>query len=127
VPEQRFIPPWNAIWLALTTPSTTNLTDLGLGGSYLVLLLLGWRRLWNIRRSYLVYSVIIILVSFSLHTGIPDSYMGLPRHCLLAYFLVLPLAIYGRSWIVNLLVNITGLACLFGLTLFYCLKIFWVP
>ncbi len=127
VAEQRFMLPWNAIWLALTKPGSDNLTDLISGASYLLLLLVGWRCLWGMRRSYLIYSVIIIFVSLSFHTGFPNSYMGLPRHCLLAYPLALPLATYGRSRLVNLILVATGQVWLFGLTLFYCCKILWVP
>ncbi len=127
VAEQRFILPWNAIWLALKKPDSANLIDLISGASYLLLLLVGWRRLWGMRRSYLVYSVIIIFISFSYHTGFPHSFMGLPRHCLLAFPLALPLATYGRSRLVNLILVAAGQAWLFGLTLFYCCKIFWVP
>src|SRR6185436_10453392 len=75
VAQQRFILPWNAIWLALTRPDSANLIDLISGASYILLLLVGWRRLWGMRRSYLIYSVIIIIISFSYHTGFPHSYM----------------------------------------------------
>jgi hypothetical protein len=119
--------PWKAIWMALSNLNVTNVIDLTAGGLYLLLLLTGGRLLWKIRPSYFLYAVVVVLVSFSLNTGSVNSYMGLPRHCLLAFPLFLPLAIRGQRRAVHFLIMITGLIVTLTLAMFYTTRILWVP
>ncbi len=127
VAGQSFVLPWKAFWLALSHPDSTSFIDLTAGITYLLLLAFCWRRLWNLRQSYLIYTVIIFIVSFSYSTGLPHAYMGLPRHCLLAFPLVLPLAIWGRNRLAHTLLIAVGLIWLVAATLFYVCRILWVP
>jgi hypothetical protein len=127
VSVQSFIFPWKAMWIALSNLNVTNVIDLIAGGLYLLLLLAGGRLLWKLRPSYLLYAVVIILVSFSLNTGSVNSYMGLPRHCLLAFPLFLPLAIRGERQGVHYLIMAAGLVVTLALAMFYTTRIFWVP
>jgi hypothetical protein len=127
VANQKIVPPWEAIWYALMRPEITNVIDLTLGGIYLALFGLLARRLWRMRQSYFLYTLVIFLVSFSLSTGLPHAYMGLPRHCLLAFPLVFPLAIAGENRWVNMAITFLSFFLLLTLTLFYVGHILWVP
>jgi hypothetical protein len=127
VEEQRLVAPWKAIWIALNIPSPANRIDLSSGAVYLLILVFGGRMLWRLRPSYFLYSLAIIVISFSLTTGRMESYMGLPRHCLLAFPLAYPLAVWGRKAAVNFSFTAFGLVCLFAMSLFYVCKILWLP
>jgi len=127
VPQQTFMPPWNALWIALNIPSRANMIDLCSGAVYLLILAIGGRILWRLRPSYFLYSLAIILISFSYSTGNRESYMGLPRHCLLAFPLAMPLAILGRKPAANLLFTTVGLIWLFAMSFFYVGQVLWVP
>ncbi len=127
VSGQSFVWPWKAFWLALSHQDSANTVDLCAGVTYLLLLALCWRKLWRLRQSYLIYSVIIFVVSFSYSTGLPHAYLGLPRHCLLAFPLVLALAIWGRNRVVNMLVVFFGSIWLAATTMFYVCRIIWLP
>jgi hypothetical protein len=127
VSGQSFVMPWKAFWLALTHPDSANTVDLCAGITYLLVMAFCWRPLWRLRRSYLIYSVIIFIISFSYSTGLPHAYMGLPRHCLLAFPLILPLAILGKNRIVHHSLVAVGLIWLVATTLFYICRIVWVP
>ena len=127
VPQQSFMPPWNALWIALNIPSHANKIDLCSGAVYLLILAFGGRKLWRMRPSYFLYSLAIILISFSYSTGSPESYMGLPRHCLLAFPLAMPLATWGRNHAAHLLFTTIGLIWLFAMTYFYVDHVLWVP
>lgn len=86
VPHQAFLPPWQALWLALSTfwraPEISLAVDLVLGAAFVVLTGVAWPRL---RWSYRIYVLAIACVSFGYHTGAYYPYMGLPRHLLLAF------------------------------------------
>jgi hypothetical protein len=127
VPGQSFVMPWKAFWLAVSHPDSANTVDLCAGITYLILMAFCWRRLLRLRQSYLIYAVIIFIISFSYSTGLPHAYMGLPRHCLLAFPLILPLAIFGKNRIVHLSLVAVGLIWLIATTLFYVCRIVWVP
>lgn len=127
VQEQSFVFPWQAIATAFRPFSATNAIDLAAGSCYLLVLVFGARRLWNLRPSYLLYSVVIVLVSFCYSTTPPWAYMGLPRHCLLAFPLVFVLAEWGRKKSVHLLISALGFSWLLFLTMVYVLKALWVP
>lgn len=127
VTDQRITFPWKAVWLALSHLGTTNGIDLLLGSCYGLLLIAGGQQLWRLRASYLLYAAVTIVVSFSLSTGVPYSYMGLGRHCLLAFPLAMVLATTTRSEIRAVATSVLGLLGLLGLSLLYVWKIAWVP
>jgi Gpi18-like mannosyltransferase len=127
VPQQSFMPPWKALWIALNIPNHANLIDLCSGAVYLLILAFGGRMLWRLRPSYFLYSLVIIVISFSYSTGNLESYMGLSRHCLLAFPLAMPLAIWGRKPAAHLLFTTIGLIWLFAMSFFYVGQVLWVP
>jgi 4-amino-4-deoxy-L-arabinose transferase-like glycosyltransferase len=127
VPQQEIIFPGQALWRALSHLNGTNVIDLLGGACYLLLLGIGWRWLWRTRPSYLIYVLATLAISFSYSTGLPHSYMGLARHCLLAFPLILPLAIAGRKKLLALFVMAVGLIWLLALSLFYVGEILWLP
>jgi hypothetical protein len=127
VVEQGFIPPWQAISIAIRSSNPTNAIDLLSGSFYLIILILGARQLCRMRISYLLYAVVLIIVSFSYSTGTPWSFMGLPKHCLLAFPLVFLLADWGAKRSVHFLVSILGSVWLMFLTMLYVLHRLWLP
>ena len=124
VAEQRFIPPWQALSIAVRAFSATNAVDLLAGSFYVLVLILGAKQLWRMRISYPLYAILVIIVSFSLSTGPQWSYMGLPRHCLLAFPLVFLLAEWGAGRSARLIISLLGTFWLIFLTMFYALH--WV-
>lgn len=127
VPEQTFMWPWQALALALRqfgqAPDYRQLLDLGLGGIFVLSLILGWKQL---RMSYRIYAVAVAWVSFSYYTGPKYPYMGLPRHLLLAFPIFIGLgALVRKPWqrLSLLAVNLFGMSFLL---LQYVLK-GWVP
>ena len=126
VPVQG-LAPWRAISTAFSNPTPTTVIDLVVGGIFLLLLIGGWRFLWRLRPSYLLYAVTVILLSFSFYTGPEKPYMGLPRHCLLAFPLFLPLASWGSSRILDLTVTVFGLIGVMAGAFVYGAHILWVP
>ncbi len=125
--DQRFLPPWLALSVAIRYFNVTNAIDLLAGSIYLLVLILGARQLWRMRISYLLYAVVVIIASFSLSTGTRWSYMGLPRHCLLAFPLVFLLADWGSKRSVHLTVSLAGALWLAVLTMFYVFHLQWLP
>jgi len=124
VAEQSFIPPWQALSIAIRAFSATNAVDLLAGSFYVLVLILGAKQLWRMRISYPPYAILVIIVSFSLSTGPQWSYMGLPRHCLLAFPLVFLLADWGARRSARLIISFLGTFWLIFLTMFYALH--WV-
>src|ERR1051325_610376 len=89
VEGQQIMWPWKAIYLAIrrawSVPFINPWIDLAFGVMFLVLVVLAWRQM---RMSYRVYVALIVLVSFSYHTGMVatgGAYLSLPRHLLLAF------------------------------------------
>ena len=89
VEGQQFMWPWKAIYFAvqraLSLPFINPWIDLTFGGIFLLLVVAAWR---HMRMSYRIYVVVIVLVSFSYHTGMVatgGAYLSLPRHLLLAF------------------------------------------
>ena len=85
VPDQVFLPPWQTIWFALekliVAPDVDLITNLVGGLLFVLFFVLVWPYL---RISYRIYSLAIILVSFSYYTGSIHPTMGLLRHLMLA-------------------------------------------
>ncbi len=127
VPVQTFMWPWRALYLALAhmwrAPDVDIAVNLVLGFYFLVLLVLVWK---NLRVSYRIYTLIIMLVSFAYHTGTVHPYMGLPRHLLLAFPVFLGLAPLMQRRRVRLIHVVAGVFGLFFLWLLYLLEA-WIP
>lgn len=83
--DQQFLPPWIAVWKALKLLWRGGLHlsaygDALFGMFFISMLVLAWRHL---RTSYKIYSLAIVLVALSLHTGsTANPYTSLPRHLL---------------------------------------------
>lgn len=127
VEEQHFVLPWNAVAAALNHPRSTTIFDLVLASLFLAVFVVGGRALWRLRQSYFLYATVILLVSFSLNTGSYQPYMGLPRHCLLAFPIFLPLAIWARRPRMETTFLGIGLLGMAVLTYCYSARILWVP
>ena len=86
--ELEFLPPWVAVWRAITTYARGDLHwsaygDVFLAVLFLSMFVLAWRYL---RTSYKLYSLAVVLVAISFHTGVSvNPYTALPRHLLLAF------------------------------------------
>jgi hypothetical protein len=127
VTEQGFAYPWKVLGAAFTNPQSTTIIDLIQSSIFLVLLVLGASLLWRTRRSYVLYAGVILLVSFSYYTGPYQPYMGLTRHCLLAFPLFIPLAWWAeRPWVESI---ITACGLLGAVFLAYCYsaQLLWLP
>ena len=128
VAEQDFLFPLHALYLAFVKvwrdPNVPTSTDLFIGACVITITILAWRHL---RNSYRVYVLIIVIISFSHHTGMQPSspYMGLPRHLLLAFPIFIGLASRVTPYAMNKLFKV-GLLGMLLLTFFHCLRV-WVP
>jgi len=127
VTEQGFVMPWKAVATALANPRPTTVVDLIIAGLFLILFAFGARTLWRLRPSYLIYTSVILLVSFSYNTGTYQPYMGLPRHCLLAFPVFLPMAGWFKRPLLDAGYVGLGLLCMAFLTYAYGLHALWVP
>ncbi len=130
VPVQGFVLPWQALAAALRSlgdaGNYTTGIDLLLGGSFLWLLALGGRTLARLRGSYLLYTLLILWVSFSYYTGPRYPYMGLPRHCLLAFPLFLTVGVWREPRPLRIGLLLASVVAMLLLVLFYSLQS-WVP
>jgi Gpi18-like mannosyltransferase len=128
VVNQEFLFPLHALYLSIVKlwldPNVPVITDLFFAACTVVMAVIGWR---NLRNSYRVYVLILLLVSFGYHTGMRASspYMGLPRHLLLAFPLFIGLAPRVAPYATNKLFKL-GLLGVLLLTFFHCLLV-WVP
>ncbi len=127
VPVQAFLPPWQALWLALAklwhAPELSLVVDLVLGAGFLVLVAFAWH---NLRQSYRIYTAIIVLVSFGYYTGPVFPYMGLPRHLLLSFPVFIGLGARRMPWYVRHLLITGGLLASAFLVLLYVTES-WTP
>jgi hypothetical protein len=127
VPNQAFLWPWHALWLALEklwrAPEYSLIIDLILGAGFLVLTAVAWK---HMRLSYRIYTVVIILVSFSYYTGPFYPYMGLPRHLLLAFPVFIGLGPVFRRFRARLWMLTIGMLGMLFLLLQYVIE-GWVP
>ncbi|HJP90506.1 MAG TPA: glycosyltransferase family 39 protein [Pyrinomonadaceae bacterium] len=128
VAEQDFLFPLHALYLALVklwqVHNVPTITDLVLGAIMVGITIISWR---DLRNSYRVYVLIILIVSFGYHTGMQVSspYMGLPRHLLLAFPVFIGLAPRVTSYAMSKLFKV-GVVGMLLLTFFHCLQV-WVP
>jgi hypothetical protein len=127
VPHQAFLPPWQALWLALTTfwraPELSLAVDLMLGSVFVVLFAIAWPKM---RWSYRIYAFAIACVSFGYHTGPYYPYMGLPRHLLLAFPVYIGLGAQIHTQRSRLFLITTGLVGILFALLLYTLR-GWTP
>ena len=128
VADQDFLFPLHAVFLAFVKlwqdPNLAIVTDLLIGALVVFMTIKSWR---NLRNSYRVYVLILLLVSFGYHTGmeVSSAYMGLPRHLLLAFPIFIGLAPRVTPTAMNKLFKV-GLLGMLLLTFFHCLLV-WVP
>jgi Gpi18-like mannosyltransferase len=127
VPEQSFLWPWQALWLAVQKLffdfEPTLAIDLFLGFSFLGLTVLAWPR---IRTSYRIYMIAIIVISFAYHTGPYFPYMGLPRHLFIAFPVFIGLGAVPKQPWQRLLLMSVGLFSFLFLLLLYVIR-GWIP
>jgi hypothetical protein len=127
VPVQKFMFPWNALWLGIQKlilePDADIIANLIWGLYFLILLGLSWKHL---RNSYKIYCLVTTCISFAYYTGPLHPYMGLVRHLLLGFPVFIGLAKKLESSAGRMVVTGIGLIGYFHLTLFYTLRV-WVP
>lgn len=85
--EQYFMWPWKALWKAMQIlwKGDSHLTawgDVTIAAAFVALLVFSWGKL---RTSYRIYSVAVVLLAFSLHTGVINPYISLPRRLIPAF------------------------------------------
>jgi hypothetical protein len=127
VPVQQFLWPWQALGLALFkfsyAPEYSLMIDLVLGAGFVVLVVAAWR---HMRTSYRIYTIAIVLVSFSFHTGMLYPYFSLPRHLMLAVPVFIGLGPAFRRPISRMLMVGGGLVWMLFLLMQYVIE-GWVP
>lgn len=127
VPGQRMTFPWEAFRNALGRSDSPTVIDLASGIFFLLLLAAGARLIWRVRPSYLIYTLVIFVISFSLTTGTQHAYLGLPRHVMVAFPLILPFAVWGKRPLVHWLISGLGTLWLLATTSFYVFELIWLP
>ncbi len=85
--DQYFMWPWLAVLRAFGVlwQGRTHWTawgDISLAVTFIALLIFGWPKL---RISYRIYSIAVVLLALSLHTGVINPYISLPRRLLPAF------------------------------------------
>lgn len=104
--DQQFIPPWLAIWKAVGIYWRGGLHlsaygDAFFGILFLLLFIFSWRYL---RPSYRIYSLAVVLIALSYHTGAAvNPYTSLPRHMLPAFPIFIGIAAayrFRRLWFI---------------------------
>jgi Gpi18-like mannosyltransferase len=86
--DQQFLWPWQSIWKALVMYWRGGLHfsaygDAFLGMVFIIMFVFSWR---YVRGSYRIYSLAVVLIALSLHTGVSlNPYISLPRHLLPAF------------------------------------------
>ena len=127
VPVFKFLWPWQSLSLAyqkmIAAPDLDIWVNLIFAGIFLGLFVLAWR---NLSIGYRLYSLVVVLVAFSYHTGPLHPYMGLVRHVWLAFPIFIGLAPKIRGFWARLGYVGLGLVGLLFLQLQYVLES-WVP
>jgi Gpi18-like mannosyltransferase len=127
VPNQQFIWPWQALYHSLQklihTPDIDIWVNVIAGFFFLLLITIAWRKM---RISYRLYSIVIVLVSFSYFTGTVHPYMGLIRHLYLAFPIFIGMAaLVKKTWtrLLLLALSLSGMSFLVVLSTLNA----WVP
>lgn len=127
VPQQTFIWPWQAFAFALRktikAPDIDMIINFGTSALFLLFTGIAWRRM---KLESKVFTVMVILLSFSYSTGPEHPYMGLPRHLLLAVpvFAALGRSVTSMGW--QLILIVSGVIGQMFLVMAFVLDI-WVP
>jgi hypothetical protein len=93
--DQQFLPPWQSLWKAIVAYWRGNVHDSAYGDAFLAavfitMFVFSWRYL---RTSYKIYSLAVVLIALSLHTGVSlNPYISLPRHLVPAFPVFLGIA-----------------------------------
>jgi len=93
--DQKFLPPWQSLWMALGaywrgTVHGSAHGDAFLAAVFITMFVFAWRYL---RTSYKIYSLAVVLIALSLNTGVTiNPYISLPRHLLPAFPVFLGIA-----------------------------------
>ncbi|HET6979067.1 MAG TPA: glycosyltransferase family 39 protein [Pyrinomonadaceae bacterium] len=92
--QHAFLPPWSTLYKGMNVllgsgASTGVAIDAALSLVFIGLFVLSWREM---RMSYRIYSVVIILVALSFYAGDVNPFLALPRHLLLAFPVFIGLA-----------------------------------
>lgn len=127
VPVFQFMLPWKAIGLAFTKlwidGDVDIATNLFFGFGFLTMFVAVWKELYP---GYRIYSLALILIALSYHTGPSHPYMGLLRHLWLAFPVYFGLARkLQKPWARVAVVGAGGVGMMFLLML-YVLES-WVP
>lgn len=85
--DQYFMWPWQALLKAISVlwkgeSHWTAWGDISMAAVFVALLIFSWGKL---RTSYRIYSVAVVLLALSLHTGVINPYISLPRRLLPAF------------------------------------------
>ena len=127
VPQQAFLMPWQALGLAIRQFAVKPDLDMSfnflISGAFLILFAISFNKM---RMSYRLYSLVIILVSFSYYTGTVHPYMGLPRHLYLAFPVFIGFASFLRQPAARLAYTGIGVVSMLILLTGYSLEA-WVP
>jgi hypothetical protein len=127
IDTQEMIWPWQAFSVALPKliqgPDIGDIMTVGLGVAFVVLFVVAWKYL---SPAYRIYTLVIILVSFSMSTGSYRIYLSLARHVFIAVpvFIGLAAALKQR-WQQLLLISVQVFLGIFLLAL-YIAKM-WIP
>lgn len=128
VQDQAFLTPPQTLFIALKkmwiAPTFAMSLDLLLAALFVIITIYAWR---NMRGSYKLYVLVIILVSFCHTTGLTNSstYMALPRHLLLAFPVFIGLAPRVSDYAASKLLKV-GIFGMLLLTFLHCRGV-WVP
>jgi Gpi18-like mannosyltransferase len=93
--DQKFLPPWQSLWMALGaywrgTVHGSAYGDAFLAAVFITMFVFAWRYL---RTSYKIYSLAVLLIALSLNTGVTiNPYISLPRHMVPAFPVFLGIA-----------------------------------
>lgn len=127
IDTQEMIWPWQAFAVALSKliqgPDIGDIMTVGLGVAFVVFFVIGWKYL---SPAYRIYTIVILLVSFSMSTGSYRIYLSLARHVFIAVPVFIGLASALRKrWQQILLVSVQVLLEVFLLMLYVAKT--WIP
>lgn len=125
-PDQALKWPWDAFMIALpklNNPDIGDVMSVGLGVYFFILFLLSW---CNMHPAYRIYSLVIILISFSMSTGSFRIYLSLPRHLFLAIPVFIGISpLLNKKWQQFLMIGFQFSIQLFMLFIYVTKS--WIP
>lgn len=128
VPYQKFVWPWEAIYLGINkfinSPDIDMWTNIMLAVIFFAFVMMGWKKM---RMSYKIYITFISIISLSYHTGSTHPYMGMPRHLYLAFPVLLSITpVITQNRYIYLSYILLGIVTMSILIVEYSLTA-WVP